>query len=140
MNTSHKHIIRLRDPWQQQVLPESTRFVRGFGCPTGLEESDQVFIVIQSIGAELHKNQASGGPAHGVEKNQREAIITLNSQLLGSISSDSLPAVFDVKALLKQRNELGIEIQTPRGQGAETHPRLQSFLGEVHLEISSSAE
>lgn len=82
-----RHRIGLSQAWQ---APEGEGaapvWVRWFGRPSGLEETDRVLLVVEgaSIAAEL----------------------TLNGSRLGCPAASPSRAEFDVTSLLRQRNEL----------------------------------
>jgi len=48
---SDTHVIRLRSPWSQQASGEGVSWSRRFNSPTGLDGSQQVWIVIDDMPA-----------------------------------------------------------------------------------------
>ena len=88
---SWPHRIRLRAPWLNECLPGGVRLRRGFNCPTGLEATSRVWIVVEDL--------ATGGT------------FKFNGELLGPL----LPSVvneFDVTAWLVSRNEVCLDLET----------------------------
>ncbi|HEY1785638.1 MAG TPA: hypothetical protein VGG30_08825 [Pirellulales bacterium] len=153
------HVIRLRGPWQYEPLlqwqldAEGTiraveplpppgrmvmpgdwaqslgrdfrgrvRFVRGFGRPTRLEPDEQVWLVCDGV-------DLSG-------------LATLNGEALGEVAGFRTPARFDVTGLLKERNELTIDVELPPLAYADEQQLRPDraglaggVIGEVRLEI-----
>ncbi len=130
------HIIRLRGPWQYEVLegrhPKSqtvgkvrmptswhdtlgsdflgqVRCVRHFGMPTGLDADSRVTLVVGQHDA--------GGQ------------ISLNGQRLNDPHERHQSVRFDITHRLQRRNELCIDITLP----------LPGPSGEVHLELATRA-
>jgi len=114
------HIIRLRGLWDYEVRSEAAgqslragraeldtdwstilgndlgarlRLLRRFGCPTGLQPTEQVVLAIklEPIGAEAWMNDRS----------------------LGALSRDDAPARFLIHELLQPRNLLVLEVRKP---------------------------
>ena len=121
-----RHRIGLSQAWQVREADGDTPpiWVRSFGRPTGLEETDRVLLVVE--GADV--------PAE----------LTLNGFRLGYPSASQPRLEFDVTSLLCPRNELLLSPQNarcpPGTAGADPSRRAdrQSLwrpLGEVSLEI-----
>lgn len=103
------------------------RYVRRFGCPTGLEPADQVTLVV------------SGVDAFGA--------VVLNSEPLGEVPPGTSSSRWDITPLLQQRNRLVVEIELPRiDERSAPLPRLQpehapgGLTGSVQLEILSPGD
>lgn len=124
------HTIRLRGPWQVQAkdgeaitvkMPvgwadirkhapsEKLRLTRHFNTPTGLEDLEQVWIVVESPG--------------------QQATVLLNGDSLGELQSNDPAFRREITPLLKERNKLEILI-APGDSEAKEGP-----VGEVRLEI-----
>ena len=91
------------------------RLARRFGCPSGLEPRNRVFLVIDAC------HPLSGVSLRGVP--------------LGP--SPAAPGVvrYDITALLHQNNQLEVELERTLGGGG--HGESQQILGEVWLEITT---
>jgi beta-galactosidase/beta-glucuronidase len=70
------------------------RYVRRFGCPSGLEPADRVELLIDRLDA--------------------FGTVWLNGQLLLDVPPGETPSRVDVTARLRPRNELVIEVECPR--------------------------
>lgn len=160
-NSVPLHIIRLRGPWeyeilcQSKLLPDGTiidercelpppgkvtmpcdwgeslgndfrgqvRYIRRFGCPTNLT-SERIDLVFQHI--------------------DESGIADLNGNTLGDIPAGGRPARFDVTNLLKERNKLIVDVDSPCARGDRYSPRgnraalTGGIVGEVRLEIFSN--
>ena len=90
------------------------RLRRHFGCPTGLDESTTVRLVLEGVG--------------------RSASVMLNGERLihGPGPSDS--TVFDVTSRLRERNELAVEDELPRNT-REDDTNAPEMLRAARLEI-----
>jgi hypothetical protein len=78
------HTIRLREPWQVEMLSGRCLYRRPFNCPTGLSPNDRVLLAVEQLPA--------------------AAVVRFNGQ--------SLPvgeACWEIGSLLKARNEIVIE-------------------------------
>jgi len=146
---SYPHLIRLRGPWQyevietgapvglplagQMVLPADwgrqlgvsfrgrVRFTRNFGRPPGLEPHERVRLVCDGI------------DPHGA--------MLLGGQRLGNATGYALPCRADVTELLKPRNTVELNIDFPAGSSPPRPGREQlpgGPVGEVRLEILST--
>ncbi len=130
------HSIRLRGPWQVQVLetnlptmsgnrgtmncPTSwfeagwlgfcgkVRYIRNFGAPTGLGPEDQLWLVIEPCSGNL--------------------LLQLNGSALAPLKKDE-KTCYDISKIIKNRNQLIIDLT-----GDNNHCGLT---GEVRLEIRS---
>ena len=104
------HRIRLRRPWQREVLGGRIRWTRRFGCPSGLSDDEQVWLAFERL------PEATVGSLNG-EPIERQPLDRV-----------------DVTGRLRQRNELCLE--TPRSANDPPAPDDQPP-GAVYLEISS---
>jgi len=102
------HRIRLRRPWQREVLAGRVRWTRRFGCPGGLSTDEQVWLVFERL------PQATTGSLNG-----------------DPIERQPLDRV-DATGRLRQRNELCLE--TPLSANDLPTPDDESP-GAVYLEI-----
>src|SRR5437763_1763407 len=87
--------INLRLQVNDKNLPDLSgrvRFSRNFGCPRRIDDFERVWMTFSGIGG--------------------TAEVTLNGQLLGRQETANQPFEFDVTALLRTRNELGVVIET----------------------------
>ena len=107
------HTIRLRGPWRCEPFRGLVRYKRRFGCPTGLMPGDQVHLAIEKV--------------------EGEAEVLLNGEVLGHVKQR--PARLDVTSLLRQSNELTIDVHLP-ATGHEDRP--DGLPGLVSLEITSA--
>ena len=91
------HTIRLRGQWEMEPLErEQLRCTRRFHCPTGLDDSSRVWLVIDDLNA--------------------AAEVTLNDQPLQPIVLPPATAVrYDITAALKPGNLLAIRLTSPQG-------------------------
>jgi hypothetical protein len=133
--TVDAHRIRLRGPWECQPLSRTdggpvpgplrmslpsrwdegglrdfagrVRFTRRFGLPTNLDASEQVWLLFEGI--------------------EGAAVVTLNGVRLGVHEVANEPFEFDITRLLRPRNELQVEVESPNPRGG--------LWGEVALEI-----
>lgn len=109
------HVIRLRAPWQIEALatqPGMVRCVRHFNKPTGLDDGERIWLVID-------------GPV-------LPARIALNGQAVGQasgLSPSGAPTRCDVTSLLAARNRIEIDLMMLEGSDPS------AGLGEVRLEI-----
>ncbi len=121
-----RHRIGLSQAWHVRESDGDTppTWVRSFGRPTGLEETDRVLLVVEgaAVAAEL----------------------TLNARPLGHPAPAATRLTWDVTALLRQRNELLLVPERgqkpPSAAEVEPPPRADRLplwppLGEVSLEI-----
>lgn len=87
-----------------------TRFIRPFNCPTNLDAHERVCLVLDGVGG--------------------SAVIRLNQQSVGQISTPQHTARFDISSLLQPHNRLEIEIDW-----AGTAVELGGLWASVALEI-----
>lgn len=106
------HVIRLRSPWTQSVTPGTLSIVRGFNCPTGLDGSQQVWLVIDDL------------PASGTAY--------LNDFPLGSLTPHRFNQ-FEITTFLAPRNQIRFELSACPGQEPLPEPT------SVRLEIRDIA-
>ena len=100
------HTIRLRDPWQCQRSSETALYRRRFGRPTGLEQGERVYLVIERAG--------------GMGR------VTLNGVPLDFGASDGSGLQQDVTALLNERNELTIAVVPSHGVLGEVRVEIRT--------------
>ncbi|MEX2560848.1 MAG: hypothetical protein WD403_13080 [Pirellulales bacterium] len=136
------HRIRLRGPWLYESLPPGpvqkgrvqlpadwggtrgayfrgrVRYVRHFNWPGPLAVGERVWLVIEGVDA-------------------RGAAI-LNGTWLGEIDGYAVPTAFDVHELVRQSNELVLEVELP-AHSPPPRPGREHLpggpIGEVRLEI-----
>ena len=133
------HVIRLREPWEREVVANTTdvsdmgrpvqesdrlglvRFRRRFGQPTGLKPDDQIDLVIEGIAAAGH--------------------VWLNDVLLGTMVAGGKPARFCLRGRLQAPDQLLMEFAALRSldgsQVSTTEPNqtFAGYAGEVRLEM-----
>lgn len=147
--TIYPHRIRLRGPWECQPLarfvaradggvePVTTdlpvkrrvlmpcrwgeagldnfvgrvRFVRRFGYPGRIDAHERVWLTFAGV--------------------DQTAQVTLNGQYLGHHEGGEEPFEFDVTIFLRERNELIVDVEAPRGDGG--------LWGEVAMEVRATA-
>jgi hypothetical protein len=120
------HSFRLRDPWQCESLPTGeVRWSRGFHRPTGLEDDDELWLVISGLpagarvtlnGEQLTFCAASGSPppcptgVSPVRRGEGDSHATEADS-----PTPSSPNQYNVTALLADAN--CIEINVPNAAG-----------------------
>jgi hypothetical protein len=147
--TTYPHRIRLRGPWECEPLARlvtrsdggvdtvttdlpvkrrvlmpcrwgaaglhefagRVRFVRRFGYPGRLDAHERVWLTFEGV--------------------DQSAQVTLNGQHLGNHVGAQEPFEFEVTALLRERNELIVDVEAPRGDGG--------LWGEVAMEVRATA-
>ena len=143
-NMSAPHVIRLRGPWEREAEPPATtppagadladegastlksnrraRYRRRFGRPHRLEAHEAVYLVVRLV-------QSAGK-------------VAMNERLLGDVRCGTGAARFDITALLEERNQLVIDVESPPPAPAGTSPasrpgerRSECPFGDVRLEI-----
>lgn len=91
----YPHLIRLRDPWQAEPLEAGrTRYRRVFQKPTGLDEPERVWLVIDGAGP---------------------GTVAFNGQPLGEIAPAGRLTFFDITPRLQVRNEIELQLAGPLG-------------------------
>ncbi|HEV7223095.1 MAG TPA: hypothetical protein VGN42_10375 [Pirellulales bacterium] len=150
----YPHVIRLRGPWEFDVLEGAAapampcsgkaklpcdwsealgrefrgqvRYRRRFNRPSGLDPHERVWLILEGVDA--------FGAA------------TLNGRALGEVRGYALPASFDVTDSLAQANELLLDVELPRGSPdgpAPLRPGREDLaggpIGEARLEIRAGA-
>ncbi|MDZ4818925.1 MAG: hypothetical protein SGJ20_08140 [Planctomycetota bacterium] len=151
------HSIRLRGPWEYQVLARSTDDeVGSFDAvlPSGELPAGKVHMPCdwgESLGADFRGTvcytRRFGCPT-GVETHQRvwlildgvrdRASVCLNGQPLGDIIESTQPLEVDVTGLLNERNMLEVEVSAPVDPAELPIPTDSlpgGLVGEVRLEI-----
>jgi beta-glucuronidase len=83
------------------------RFTRRFGLPTNLDSTEQVWLTFAGV--------------------EGAAAVTLNGERLGVHDAAHEPFAFEITRLLRPRNELRVEVESPSTRGG--------ICGEVTLEI-----
>ena len=87
---SEPHVIRLREPWERESLPDGgVRYRRFFNLPTGLTNDTTVTLVCDGLPA--------------------KAAVTLNGAKLESTPVTAVPWSHEVARLLISRNELIVD-------------------------------
>jgi beta-galactosidase/beta-glucuronidase len=154
------HIIRLRGPWQYQVIARTMRMPDGSSQdesgdlpPPGRARMPADWG--ETLGADFRGrvsyNRTFNRPT-GLEEGQRVDLVveqvdafgavTLNGQPLGEVRLADAAARFIITSLLQPHNELAIEVELPRltadsaplpRPGREHFPG--GLIGEVRLEI-----
>ena len=109
---SQSHVIRLRSRWKQRIARDTLTLARSFNCPTGLDGTQQVWIVIDQL------------PASGMA--------LLNDKPLGPLVPKKANE-FEVTMLLIPRNEVCLELRNLPGDEPLTEPTA------VRLEIRTSS-
>ena len=138
---SAPHVIRLRGPWEREAEPPATtppagtdltgersstlpsnrraRYRRRFGRPHRLQAHEAVYLVVRLA-------QSTGK-------------VAINETPLGDVRRG---AKFDITALLEERNQLVIDVESPplAPEGTSSAPRQGERLsecpfGDVRLEI-----
>jgi hypothetical protein len=87
----YPHVIRLREPWQRLAIPGGVRHQRGFNLPTGLDDREEVWLVVEEV--------------------SHPATVFCNGQAVGHVAPGEA-GEFSIKELLSPRNEARIEMQT----------------------------
>ncbi|MFO0869965.1 MAG: hypothetical protein U0935_13615 [Pirellulales bacterium] len=125
------HRIRLRGPWQQAAAPvgaapvgAATPFTRRFGCPTGLDGGQRVYLVIDVLTV--------------------ATCVWLNSQLLADVPAGISTWRYDITDRLTASNLLELHLaatpaDSPPGPLPRAGERSTDWsggrIGEVRLEI-----
>jgi len=140
--------IRLRSPWEgrRHASADSPglryRFRRWFGRPTGIDDDQRVWLVVEPIPA-----SESGAP-------MQEFAVALNGQSLPPCDAVTGAACWDVTTRLNPRNEVVIEYSCPAEAAAMPVPGitmldqessanlrdLPTWIREVRLEIVTSVK
>ena len=105
------HTIRLRGPWEVAPLadsPGTTRCIRRFHKPTGLDAGERVWLVIEELPG--------------------QARVSLNAAPIAEVDRNSTRRL-DITPLLRPHNELAIDVACPADSD------LASCLNSVRLEI-----
>jgi len=91
----YPHIIRLRQPWQRTMQDDGVRYQRRFNCPTGLDQREQVWLVVRGLSAGAHLSCNGNNLIHGTADHELvEADITERLQPSNLLSID-LPGPAD---------------------------------------------
>jgi hypothetical protein len=101
----YPHVIRLREPWSHFPIEDGERYERAFNCPTGLDDREQVWLVVEGL--------------------SQEADVSCNRQRLGY----GKKVECDITAVLALRNVLQIDLPVAKSEDTVSPP------GEVRLEI-----
>ncbi len=106
----YPHVIRLREPWQRYIIPGGVRHQRGFNSPTGLDDREQVWLVVEEV--------------------SHAAVVFCNGQSLGHVAPGEC-GEFSIKELLSPRNEVKIEMQTAKQE--QTDASVDGVCLEIRL-------
>ena len=108
--------IHLPATWRSAfgAVSGTVRLRRRFGCPTNLDETEQVFLVFNGVGG--------------------SARFAVNDVDLGAVENPEQPARFEVTQLLQPNNILIVEIQFDATESGENPGGLW---GPVAIEIRS---
>jgi hypothetical protein len=129
------HSFRLRDPWQCEATEGGVRWSRVFHRPTGLEEDDELWLVVS--GLPLSAQVAVNGhcPPRG-----RESLATIGAETNASapVDKDSqpLPASpheYRVTHLLRDANQ--VEILLPPASSLQPPASPSSFPYDARLGV-----
>jgi len=123
------HSFRLRDPWQCEATEQGgVRWSRLFHRPTGMEADDQLLLVLSGLPADAgvrvngHGFDARGGRdsfATGGVGDLENSSVAKESRPLSSVvpassienpASPAVAAQFDLTAILRDANEIEIEV------------------------------
>jgi hypothetical protein len=101
----------------------SVRCIRPFGYPGRIDSFERVWLTF------------AGG--------QGRATVTLNEQILGTFEGDTSPAEFAITDLLRPRNLLSVDVESPEPAGGlwgevALEVRATAFLRDVRFECQSS--
>ncbi len=110
----YPHRIRLRGPWQcepSSAFGGGVRFRRRFGMPRRLDPDEVVWLTFADM--------------------DTVALVTLNGRFLGRHEQGSAPFEFDITELLRERNELLVDVEGVSGNDGRR--------GEVALEVRATA-
>lgn len=157
--TPHTHSIRLRSPWELELVPSPAP-------PPGMQSvatSGSSVQLSRRARIEVPGNWHAAVPAGWqgsvrlrrrfqrpaalaphervflvVEAMEPQGRLSLNGISLGLVPYDTLPAEFDITSQLAARNEIVIELE-PGGCTPASTQQLGGQLGEVRLEIRSTA-
>jgi hypothetical protein len=100
------HSIRLRDPWQRAATEGGgTRWSRRFHRPTGMEPDDQLLLVLSGLPAAACV-RVNG---HGFDA-ERSAVPVVPASSIQQPASPAVAAQFDLTAVLRDANEIEIEV------------------------------
>jgi hypothetical protein len=100
--------------WSEGGLPDFTgrmRYRRTFGSPRRLDDDERVWLTFAGVDA--------------------SASVWLNGQSMGKHEGAAEPFEFDITSILRQRNELIVEVESPNTYGG--------LYGEVALEVRCTA-
>lgn len=145
----YPHTIRMRGPWQYEVLhaetpPPSSSGPQRVKMPTSWAES-----LGTGFRGTVRYRRKFNRPAH-LDLHERLRLVlegadayaeaALNGTPLGRIAGYTLPSTFDVTSLVETRNELVVDVSLP-AEGSVLRPGREQFagglIGEVRLEIGS---
>lgn len=120
--STYPHRIRLRGPWQHEVAGAGiVRARRRFGYPGRIDSFERVWLTFAGV--------------------RGKADVLLNQQHLGTGDGESF--AFDVTSLLRERNELVVEIDAGAGEAwgeVALEVRCTAYLRNVRIWFSRDAE
>jgi len=119
----YPHRIRLRGPWDQELLPSGdgrSRFRRRFGSPSRLDDYERLWLTFANI--------------------EGDVSVWLNGQLLGRQENATNAFEYEVTTLLRPRNEVVIETGEESSGDVAMQIRRTAFLRSVSVRVERSAD
>ena len=107
------HSFRLRDPWHCAATEQGgVRWSRRFHRPTGMEADDQLVLVLSGLpaGAMVRVNGHEFDAEQSAVSGQQSANPVATSSSIEQPVSAAVAAQFDLTAILRDANEIEIEI------------------------------
>lgn len=155
----YPHAIRLRGPWEFEVLRSDAGSAKEYASPGFLGRVQLPCDWSPSLGLGFRGavryrrrfNRPSGLDPHErvwliVEGLDAFGVATLNGRLLGPVQGYAVPASFDVTEMLLPNNELSLDVELPDqlpGGSPPLRPGREELaggpIGEVRLEIRAGA-
>ena len=113
----YPHRIRLRGPWQVEPMALGVRCRRRFGYPGRIDAYERVWLTFDGVAGSCE--------------------VWLNGKFLGHRALPDCTFEFEVQDFLQVRNELVVQMEVPKGQGAlwqevALEVRCTAFLRAVH--------
>ena len=101
-------------------------FDRAFGMPTGLEDNQEIWLVIEQVDYRAK-----------IWLNRKDDTAMSNQALLGALQLGQKPFRRSIRHLMQARNRLHLEIELPVGTDrGERRQCAGGLIGEVRLEIA----
>ena len=107
------HSIRLRDPWQCEATEQGgVRWSRRFHRPTGMEADDQLVLVLSGLpaGVGVRVNGHGFDAEPSAVSCQPSANPVAAASSIEHPASPAVAAQFDLTAILRDANEIEIEV------------------------------